>query len=146
MKRNIHLLPVLILAFMIIFISTACFFSVKVFPKIGETGWVFVIADGSTEIASGTFTVDKRTDFLGIKGKIDFLSENATNISFSGTANQDRAIDFSVTITTNPTPTFAFSGNISAADNKIAGFCNYRDQTMQATELYHYTWNATRTK
>jgi len=139
-----NLFPILILALMIIFMSTACYFSVKIFPRIGESTWEFAVLNGANEIATGTFSIDKRTDFHTVSGSVTFATPVATTVKYSGVADQDRNINFSITLTGVPTPTYTFSGVINAADNKVAGYCDYKDGTMQATELLHYTWGATR--
>jgi len=123
--------------------SSGCYFSAKLFPVIGETVWQFVIKDGATVQATGTFTIDKRNNFSDIKGIFTRKTTPIASVNYVGTSDVDRNISFKIILPSAATETYNVTGIVNNANNAISGSCFYNEQP---TVTYNeFTWIASKT-
>ncbi|HOO33285.1 MAG TPA: hypothetical protein PK466_02260 [Thermotogota bacterium] len=142
MKKTFYVvLSLLILAV----VFTGCYLSVGLFPRLGETTWEYRVYDNTTTYASGTFTIDKRTDFDTFKGT--FSQATPVEATYTYTAGIDKAGNITIgTISLDASEAIRFSGVLNNTENLIAGHQEHtNDQTAEPITWLQADWFATKT-
>jgi putative exporter of polyketide antibiotics len=138
-------LSILISILVIAVIFTGCYLSVGLFPRLGETTWEYRVYDSTTTYASGTFTIDKRTNFEDFKGI--FTQATPTDATYTYVATIDKAGNIAIgTITIGASEAIKFSGKLNSAENGITGQQSHTDDKhAEPITWLQGDWIATKT-
>ena len=139
------ILSILISVLIITVVFTGCYLSVGLFPKLGETTWEYRVYDSTTTYASGTFTIDKRTNFEEFKGT--FTQATPTEATYTYTAVIDKTGNITINqISLSATEAIKFNGALNKAENLMTGHQSHtNDQTAEPINWLEAPWVATKT-
>ena len=139
------MMSVLFSLLIIAVIFSGCYFSVGLFPKRGETTWEYRVYLGTTTYASGTLSIDKRTNFEDLKGTIKQAHPVATDLTYAGVI--DKAGNVTINkISLSATEAIKFSGLLNNTENLITGNQEHTtDQTAAPITWEQANWVATKT-
>lgn len=139
------MMSVLFSLLIIAVLFSGCYFSIGLFPRLGETTWEYRVYLGTTTYASGTFVIDKRINFEDLSGTVKQVHPVATDLTYAG--NIDKAGNVTINrISLSATEAIKFSGLLNNAENLITGNQEHTaDQTATPITWEQADWVATKT-